>query len=80
LILLLAGHLLLAAGGGFWLWILPFHLAVYALALVAALMPAGRGSRWLSAPAFLGTTCAGFLVGLLLFLRGRRAATWTSPR
>lgn len=80
LVALLFGHLLLAARGGSWLWTLWPHLGIYALAGLAVALPEGRSPRWLAAPAFLGTACAGFLVGLALFLSGRRAATWESPR
>jgi len=80
LLLLLGGHLLLAARGGGWLWALIPHAGIYLLAALAAALPGERGPRWLAAPAFVGTACAGFLVGLTLFLSGRRAATWESPR
>jgi cellulose synthase/poly-beta-1,6-N-acetylglucosamine synthase-like glycosyltransferase len=80
LILLLCGHLFLAARGGVWLWSLVPHAGVYVLAGLGAALPPGRFTRWLAGPAFLGAACAGFLVGLVSFLRGTRAAAWESAR
>jgi hypothetical protein len=80
LLMLLCGHALLSVRGGVWAWSFLPHGGVYVLAAGAAVLPPSRLTRWLASPLFIGTVCAGFLVGLLRFLRGRRAASWESPR
>jgi cellulose synthase/poly-beta-1,6-N-acetylglucosamine synthase-like glycosyltransferase len=80
LLLLLAGHLALAAGGALPPWTLAPHLGVYLLALMGAVLQPGRGGRWLAGPTLLGAVCAGFLVGIVAFASGRRAAAWETSR
>lgn len=80
LLALLAGNALLAPRGGIWLWSLLPHAGFYALGAAAALLPSSRLTRWLAAPLFVTTVCAGFLVGLARFMRGGSAAAWESAR
>jgi hypothetical protein len=80
LLLLLAGHLALALRGAVWPWSLAPHFGVYLLALLGIVMRQGRASRWLAGPTILGAVCAGFLVGIVAFASGRRAAAWETSR
>jgi cellulose synthase/poly-beta-1,6-N-acetylglucosamine synthase-like glycosyltransferase len=80
LLALLAGQVLASTRGGVWRWGLIPHAGFWALAVLAAFLPPSRCSRILAAPLFAGTLCSAFLVGLLRYLSGDRAATWETQR